>query len=61
MSYYVCVEVYEHVYCLYNTTFPQGESHSGSPGLDTFHKAKSFSERFSLSLSVDKLNSPTTQ
>lgn len=39
-------------------TFPHGESQDGSPGLDAFHKAKSFWDFFSLSLSAEILRSP---
>lgn len=40
-------------------TFPHGESHEGSPGLDAFHKAKSLGDFFSLNLSAEMLRSPT--
>lgn len=39
-------------------TFPHGESHEGSPGLEDFHKAKSFGECFSLKRSAEMLRSP---
>lgn len=39
-------------------TFPHGESHDGSPGLDAFHKAKSLGDFFSLNLSAEMLRSP---
>ena len=39
-------------------TFPQGESHDGSPGLEAFHRAKSLGDFFSLSLSAEMLRSP---
>lgn len=39
-------------------TFPHGESHDGSPGLDAFHRAKSLGDFFSPSLSAETLRSP---
>lgn len=39
-------------------TFPQGESQDGSPGLEAFHRAKSFWDFFSLSRSAEMLRSP---
>lgn len=39
-------------------TFPHGESHDGSPGLDAFHRAKSLGDFFSLNLSAEMLRSP---
>ena len=39
-------------------TFPQGESHTGSPGLLAFHRAKSVGLLFSPSLSSEILSSP---
>lgn len=39
-------------------TFPQGESHEGSPGLEAFHSAKSLGDFFSLNLSAEMLRSP---
>lgn len=41
-------------------TFPQGESHEGSPGLEAFHRAKSLGDFFSLNLSAEMLRSPTS-
>jgi hypothetical protein len=39
-------------------TFPQGESHEGSPGLDAFQRAKSLVFFFSFNLSSEMLRSP---
>lgn len=47
----------EHSMCQPGLPFPQGESHQGSSFLDCFQSAKSFGERFSLAVFVDK--SPT--
>ena len=52
---------YNAIVCETRRTFPQGESHDGSPGLDAFHRAKSFGLLFSLSLSSDTLKSPELQ
>lgn len=42
-------------------TFPHGDSQDGSPGLEVFHRAKSFCERFSLRRSAEILKSPARQ
>ena len=42
-------------------TFPHGDSHEGSPGFEAFHRAKSFWDFFSLSLSAEMLRSPIGQ
>lgn len=48
----------EHSMCQPGLPGPHGEFHKGSPAFDFFHRAKSFGERFSLSLSSDMLRSP---
>ena len=58
LNWIIAVESYM---CETRRTFPQRESHDGSPGLDAFHRAKSFGLLFSLSLSSDTLKSPELQ
>lgn len=40
------------------STFPQGESQEGSPGLEAFHRTKSVGFLFSSCLSADTVSSP---